>query len=198
MLQTTERKREILSTSQRLFRDNGYASTSVRDIAKALNIEAASLYSHIESKEDILRITCFELAERFELAIQEVNDIYFNAEERLRMAIKTHVEILTENLDASVVFIREWRNLSDDVKGDFIAKRNNYEEGIRAIIQAGINEGTFNEIDVKFAALTILSSVNWIVEWFNEEGALSPDEVAGRLSDFILTGLKAERPTQLF
>ena len=58
MLQTTERKREILSTSQKLFRENGYTTTSVRDIAKALNIEAASLYSHIESKEDILKLTC--------------------------------------------------------------------------------------------------------------------------------------------
>ncbi|MBR9861200.1 TetR/AcrR family transcriptional regulator [bacterium] len=198
MLQSTERKREILATSQQLFKDHGYASTSVRDIAKALNIEAASLYSHIESKEDILKITCFELAEKFESAIKEVNDIYFNAEEKLRMAIKFHVEILTHNLNAAVVFIREWRHLSDESKKEFIEKRNAYEEGIREIIQTGIDEGTFNEIDKRFAALTVLSSVNWIVEWYKEGGRLSPEEVANNLSDFILTGLKASNPTQLF
>ena len=81
---------------------------------------------------------------------------------------------------------------------EFIEKRNKYEEGIRAIIQSGMDEGTFNEIDVKFAALTILSSVNWIVEWYKADGDLSPEMVAQRLSDFILTGLKAQRPTQLF
>jgi AcrR family transcriptional regulator len=198
MLQSTERKREILSTSLRLFRENGYTSTSVRDIAKELNIEAASLYSHIESKEDILKLTCFEMADRFELAIKEVNDIYFNAEERLRMAIQFHVEILTSNLDASVVFIREWRNLSEEARNEFIQKRHRYEEGIRSIIDNGIDEGTFNQIDVKFASLTILSSVNWIVEWFKSDGSLSPNEVAEKLSDFVLTGLKAQRPTQLF
>jgi AcrR family transcriptional regulator len=196
MLQATERKREILTTSQRLFREKGYTSTSVRDIAKALNMEAASLYSHINTKEDILNITCFEMAEKFDLAINEVNDIYFNAEEKLRMAIKFHVEILTSNMDAAVVFMRDWRNLSAEASAQFIKKRNAYEEGVRAIIQTGMDEGNFIDCDKQFAALTILSSVNWIVEWYQPEGRLSPEQIASNLSDFILSGLKANKPTQ--
>lgn len=186
----TERKKEIISNAQRVVKDKGYAATSVRDIAKALDMEPASLYSHFDSKEDILRITCFEMAEKFELAIQEVNDIYFNAEEKLRMAIKFHVEILTENLDAAIIFIRDWRNLSSDSLNSFIEKRNIYEDGIKEIIQNGIDEGLFNEADKKFAALTILSSVNWIVEWYNPNGNLNAIQIAEKLSDFILTGLK--------
>ena len=198
MLQTTERKREILSTSQRLFKEKGYASTSVRDIAKALEIEPASLYSHIKTKEDILKITCFEMADKFELAIKEVNDIYFNAEERLKMAIQMHVEILTSNLDAAVVFIRDWRNLGPETKAAFIDKRNAYEEGIRQIIREGVEEGNFQETDIKIAALTILSSVNWIVEWYKPEGKLDPKALADKLCSFILTGLKAGKATQHF
>lgn len=198
MLQTTERKREILSKSLELFKEKGYASTSVRDIAKALSIEPASLYSHITTKEDILKISCFEMAERFATAIDEVNDIYFNAEERLRMAIKFHVDILTSNIDAAVVFIRDWRNLGEESKEKFIALRNTYEEGIRAIIKSGIDEGTFKETDVKFAALTILSSLNWIVEWYKEDGNLTPEEIANKLSEFVLSGLKKGKATQQF
>jgi AcrR family transcriptional regulator len=198
MLQATERKRAILATSQQLFREKGYVSTSVRDIAKALDIEPASLYSHINTKEDILKITCFEMAEQFEKAIQEVNDIYFNADERLKMAIQLHVEILTANVDAAVVFIRDWRNLSPESKEEFIQMRNRYEEGIRKIIQDGIDEGNFEPIDVKIAALTILSSVNWIVEWYRDEGRLGPKEIAEKLSGFVLSGLKSGRPTQEF
>lgn len=192
MLVGTKRKRAILATSQRLFREKGYVATSVRDIAKELDIEAASLYSHISSKEDILKITCFEIADLFANAIEEVNDIYFNAEQKLRMAIQFHVEILTNNLDASVVFIREWRNLSDSLKSSFIEKRNSYEKGIRKIIQTGIDEGVFNDIDKKFAAFTVLSSVNWIVEWYNPNGKLNPKEIADNLSSFILEGLKSD------
>jgi AcrR family transcriptional regulator len=186
----TERKKEILAAAQSVLQEKGYAATSVRDIAKALDMEPASLYSHFKGKEDILKITCFEMADKFELAVKEVNDIYFNAEEKLRMAIKLHVVILTENLDSAMIFIRDWRNLTDESLSQFIAKRNVYEEGFREIVQTGINEGVFNETDKKFAALTILSSVNWIVEWYKPNGNLNAEQIAEKLSDFILSGLK--------
>ena len=188
----TERKKEILAQSQSLLKEKGYAATSVRDIAKALDMEPASLYSHFKNKEDILKITCFEMADKFELAVKEVNDIYFNAEEKLRMAIKLHVEILTQNLDSALIFIRDWRNLTGTSLTQFTAKRNVYEEGFREIVQTGIDEGIFNETDKKFAALTILSSVNWIVEWYKPDGNLNAEQIAHKLSNFILSGLKKD------
>lgn len=188
----TELKKEILSLSQSVLKEKGYAATSVRDIAKALDMEPASLYSHFKSKEDILKITCFEMADKFELAVKEVNDIYFNAEEKLRMAIKLHVEILTSHLDSALIFIRDWRNLTGESLDQFIAKRNVYEAGFREIVQTGIDEGVFKETDRKFAALTILSSVNWIVEWYKPNGTLNPEQIAEKLSAFILSGLEKE------
>jgi AcrR family transcriptional regulator len=188
----TERKREILAASQNVLKEKGYAATSVRDIAKALSMEPASLYSHFKSKEDILKITCFDMADKLELGIAEVNDIYFNAEEKLRIAINLHVKVLTQNLNSAMIFIRDWRNLTGKSLDQFILKRNAYEAGFREIVQTGINEGIFNETDKKFAALTILSSVNWIVEWYKEDGFLSSEQIATKLSDFILSGLKKD------
>lgn len=190
MSSISSRKEEVLRVAQSLFKDQGYASTSVRDIAKALEIEPASLYSHITTKEDLLSQTCFGLAEQFLTAIQEVNDIYFNAEEKLRMAIRFHVEILTGNLNAAIIFNRDWRSLSDENRTRFIEMRNEYEKGIRAIIQNGIDEGLFHESDLQFASLCVLSSVNWITEWYKSDGALNPAQIADKLSNFILTGLK--------
>jgi TetR/AcrR family transcriptional regulator, cholesterol catabolism regulator len=188
----TDRKKEILTSAQSVLKEKGYAATSVRDIAKALTMEPASLYSHFKSKEDILKITCFEMADKFELAVKEVNDIYFNAEEKLRMAIKLHVEILTQNLDSALIFIRDWRNLTGKSLEQFVAKRNTYEAGFREIVQTGIEEGVFNETDKKFAALTILSSVNWIVEWYQPDGNLNAEQIAEKLSNFILSGLEKD------
>lgn len=188
----TNRKKEILGLAQNVIKEKGYAATSVRDIAKAIEMEPASLYSHFDNKEDLLKITCFEMAEKFELAIKEVNDIYFNAEEKLRMAIQSHVEILTENLDAAIIFIRDWRNLTGEALSEFTKKRDVYESGIRELIQTGMDEGVFIETDKKFAALTILSSVNWIVEWYKPEGKLTSKEIADKLSDFILSGLEKD------
>lgn len=173
-------------------RHRSYQGTSMRDIAQAMKIEAASLYNHIAGKEDILQTTCFNLADKFLTAIAEVNDIYFNAAEKLAMAVRAHVRILTEDSDASFVFIHEWRNLSDPFKTEFLKQRHQYENELRKILEEGENEGIFNEVNNKFAILTILSSLNWIVEWYKPEGEMQPDEIADKLTEFILTGLKKD------
>jgi len=184
------RKSQIFTVSCEMIRNNGYQGTSMRDIAAALQIEAASLYNHISSKEDILRETCFGMADKFLTAIAEVNDIYFNAEEKLGMAVRNHVRILTENMDSSWVFIHEWRNLTGSKKIEFIALRDRYENEFMQILENGESEGLFNDVNNKFATLTILSSLNWVVEWYRPNGAMSPNQISEKLTEFILSGLK--------
>lgn len=188
------RKEQIVHVAAELFSQNSYPATSMRDIAEHMEMEAASLYNHIASKEEILHTICFSMADQFINAIDEVNDIYFNGEEKLRLAIKNHVQILTSKLPEAHVFLREWRHLKEDNLAQFIVLRDRYEKGIETILQTGIDENVFQEIDKKFAALNILSSVNWIVEWYKPQGKMSPDEVADKLCAFILTGLNKKQP----
>src|ERR1043166_6128824 len=68
----TNRKEQIIATAARLFKKDGYAATSMRDIAAALEIEAASLYHHIKSKEEILESICFDMADKFLNGMREV------------------------------------------------------------------------------------------------------------------------------
>lgn len=191
---SSSRKDQIIQVASKLFSKRGYASTSVRDIAEMMEMEAASLYNHISSKEELLHDICFQMADRFINAIDEVNDIYFNGEQKLRMAVKNHVKILTDNLDEAQVFLWEWRHLNEENTSVFISLRDQYESGIQNIIQTGMDENVFQEIDKKFAALNILSSMNWIVEWYKPEGKMKPDELADKLTDFVLTGLIKKQP----
>ncbi len=188
------RKEEIIHVAAELFSRNGYSATSMRDIAEHIGMEAASLYNHISSKEEILHSICFGMADRFLNAIEEVNDIYFNGEQKLRMAVQNHVRILTQNLAEAQVFLKDWRHLGSENLDAFIRLRDQYEDGIENILQTGIDENVFQDIDKKFAALNILSSVNWIVEWYKPDGKMSPEQVAMKLCDFILTGLKKAEP----
>lgn len=188
-------KEQIVNAAAKLFRQKGYASSSVRDIAAALNIEAASLYHHIKNKEEILDIICFDMASRFLAAIAEVNDIYFNAEEKLRKAILHHVEIITEDIDKSAVFLREWRSLPSNSLQDFTLLRNQYETEFTRIVENGMEEDVFEAVDKKFAVLSILSSVNWINEWYQADGKMKPHEIAQRISDFVMGGLRKKLVT---
>lgn len=192
---TINRKEQIMEAAAKLFREKGFEATSVRDIANMLGIEAASLYHHIKSKDEILEYICMGMAERFISAIKEVNDIYFNAEERLRMAIAAHVNLITGNQDQSAVFLREWRSLREEPLRIFMAQRDQYEKEFRVIIKDGVNEDVFDDVDLKFATLNILSSVNWINEWYKPKGGMDAAEIAKKLSDFIMGGLRKKLVT---
>lgn len=192
---TQNRKEQILAASAALFRNKGYAVTTVRDIAQVLGIEASSLYSHVKSKEEILETICFSMADKFLQGIDEVNDIYFNATEKLRMAILNHVKLLTNNRDASAVFLHDWRHLSEPRLSDFKKLRDRYENGFYQIMDDGEKEDVFDDVDKKFAVLTILASVNWVNEWYSVDGKMSPDEIATNLTQFILTGLRKKMIT---
>lgn len=188
------RKEQIIETAANSFSQNGYMATSMRDIADKMGIEAASLYNHIASKEEILHHICFRHAELFLKAIDEVNDIYFDAEKKLRMAIQNHVEILTSNLKQSKVFLQEWKYLGDENRLEFIKLRDKYEKEFTVILKNGEDENLFKAVDKKFAVLNILSSLNWIVEWYKPEGEMTPSQIAEKLSDFVLMGLSKPKP----
>ena len=184
------RKEQITETAAKLFRKKGYTATTMRDLAAELGIEAASIYHHVKSKEELLETICFDMANKFILNAKEVNDIYFNAEEKLRLAIKLHIETITLNQNQSAVFLQEWRNLSEPNLSKFKMLRDQYENQFTTIIIDGENEDIFDFVDKKFAVLSILSTINFVNEWYNPEGKMNAAEIAEKLSNFILGGLR--------
>lgn len=188
------RKHQILQTAAHLFADKGFTAASMRDISAELGVEAASLYSHIDSKEDMLYEIIFPLAEKLLSHLDEVNDIYFNGEEKLRLAVRNHINILCEDIDAFLVFNQEWRHLSAPHLEEFKAMRHRYERGILQILETGMEENVFTQSDKKFATLTILSSLNWVAQWYKPNGPMRPEQIADKLSEILLNGLKKQKP----
>ena len=183
------RKQQIEEKATTLFQEKGYAATSMRDLAYVLGIEAASLYSHIKSKEEILQKVCFRMAEEFFAAWQAVEMENSSFAAKLEKAAIAHVKVITLNTSASAVFFNEWRHLSEPHLSDFLSMRNDYEGRFIDIIENGMQAGEFKEVDTKFMMLTLLSSLNWTHNWYKPGGTLSPQEIGTRLSNMILNGL---------
>ena len=97
---TLSRKEQIEQTATALFKNRGFSATSMRDLANQLGIEAASIYSHIKSKEEILQRVCFRMANEFFEAIDQADVRHASASERLQAAITAHVKVLTKNTEA--------------------------------------------------------------------------------------------------
>ncbi|MFT6828668.1 MAG: AcrR family transcriptional regulator [Roseivirga sp.] len=184
------RKQQIEEKATVLFQERGYAATSMRDLAQGLGIEAASLYSHIKSKEEILQKICFRMAAEFFSAWQDVELENSSQAAKMEKAMIAHVKVITKDTDASAVFFNEWRHLSEPFLGDFLAMRDDYEGRFKKILRDGMAAGEFKIVDEKFMMLTILSSLNWTHNWYKPEGNLTPEEIGKRLSGLLLNGLK--------
>lgn len=185
-----ERRDQVLRTAERLFSQRGFHAASIRDIAEALNIKGGSLYAHIESKEDLLWDIVSAAADRFFAAVEPIVGGGLVPIEKLRRLIQAHVRVITDNLEAAAVYSNEWRNLSDDRRRAFAARRDAYEAIIRGLVRECMREGTFAAVDEKFATLLILSSMNWIYQWYRPSGPMTPEEIARKLTEMLFNGLR--------
>jgi AcrR family transcriptional regulator len=187
VMEKTSRKKQIEQEATALFKSKGYNASSMRDLAHILGIEAASLYSHIKSKEEILQTICFRTADAFFKAIDKLPAA--TPSKSLETAIKAHFRVITEHLDASAVFFNEWRHLSEPHLSRFLTLRTRYETYFINIIKDGIRQQEFRPIDEKLAMMTILSSINWTHQWYRPTGKMSVDQIGDQLSRLLINGL---------
>ncbi len=185
------RKEQVIRMAAELFKEKGYSAASMRDLAQKLGIEAASLYSHIKSKEEILRTLCFDMASDFRVSLSDVERKDVSASEKLRLGIIGHVQVMAKDLTASAVFMNEHRHLSQPFLRDFLLLRINYINRFKKFIDDGIASGDFKkDIDTKLAVMTLFSSLNWLPLWFGPDSTIEPENLGIQLSDMLINGLK--------
>jgi TetR/AcrR family transcriptional regulator, cholesterol catabolism regulator len=185
------RKRQIEDVASTLFSERGYTATTVRDIARALDMQGGSLYAHISSKEDVLWNIVSRAAERFHAAVRPVANGTGTVAERLRGMVRAHVRVVTDDIEHANVFLHEWRFLAPERRAAIARQRDAYEAYFRAVIAEGMANGEFRPADPKMAGLGVLSAVNGIAQWYRADGPLAPDTIADSFADLFLRGLAA-------
>src|SRR3954452_9783098 len=182
------RREELTRIAARLFAERGYQGTSLADLAEELGVQKPSLYHHIASKEDLLWEVAWEGAEAFHAALDAV-PAEAAASERIRLALRAHLAVVSAQLDIATVFVREWRYLGGDRRDRFVAERRRYEERIRDPCRDAVEQSALRtDLDVATAALLFLAAANWAYTWLRP-GA-GTDELADRLYAALLDGMK--------
>jgi len=182
------RRTELTRAAARLFAERGYHGTSVGDLAQALGVQKGSLYSHIESKADLLWEVAREGAEAFHAGLDSVPE-EGAVIERIREALRAHLRVIAEQLDIATVFIREWRYLEGERRERFLAERRRYEERFRALFREGRELGELRtDLDDGTAALLALSAANWAYTWLRPGS--DTDALADRFTALLLDGMR--------
>ena len=187
---SSDRRLEILEAAGQLFSAQGFHATSMRDLARAVNLQGGSLYAHIESKEELL----FELVNRAAdgfLGGAEVIPESLPPKERLERLIEGHLEVIVRELDNATVFFHEWKFLNPNLQKQITERRDAYEQHFRQTIEGGIESGDFKVEDVRVATLFVLSALNWTYHWYRPSGKLTLTALSRHYRDLIFRTLGA-------
>jgi AcrR family transcriptional regulator len=182
------RRNELTRQAARLFAEKGYHGTSIGEIADALGVQKGSLYAHIKSKQDLLYETMLEGAHAFHAGLDAVPD-ELPATEKIRLALRSHLRVVADQLEVATVFVQEWRYLEGERRNEILGERRRYEERIRALFREGRELGELRtDLDDATAALLALSAANWAYTWL--QPGRDTDELADRFYALLVDGMR--------
>jgi len=181
---------DVVEAAGRLFSTRGYHGTSMRDLARELGLIGSSLYSHIDSKEDLL----VEVVERGAVLFQESADRAMatpgDGATRLRALVAGHVDVVLDHLDEVRTFLYEADALDQGHRTKVLAARDRYEQAFRTVLEAGTIDGSLSsDLDPRFAAIFWLSILNALERWYRPDGRLSRIELVEEVLAFGLQGI---------
>ncbi len=179
---------EIIEAAAEAFRTNGYAATSLEDIASAVGMWKGSLYHYIDSKEDLLFAVVRGPAEEILNQLRELSDTDLPPTEKIRRATRSHVQILNSNFVYASVYLQEIagrRKLPE-----WTAMDREYLNLLESIVREGVDSGEFSAVtNPRVATLALIGSLNWLTHWYRPGGSLHADEIADQFCDLFLGGL---------
>ncbi len=185
-MKITDRKTEIVNVSARLFKEKGYSAVTMRDIAQAMDIKAASLYNHITSKQEILVLIIIEIAEEFTSIMNELVLSKESTISKIERIVQLHIDITLRDANALACLNNDWMHLADVELQYFVKMRDDYEQNFRAIIKKGIEEGEIKDLNSEVIIFSTLSTLRTLYLWYGKKRSLKPNVLKSNMIQVLL------------
>ena len=161
----------------------------MRSDGSAITGPPSNLYYYYRNKEEIL-LACHQYSlDRLLALLEEVEQSDAAPDEKLRRLIVSFVHTILDELHGTALFL-DLEALSVAHRETVVARRDQFDHGMRQVIQDGVHSGVFGQIDAKLLSFAILGAVNWIPRWYNVEGPATSQEIADSFANYLITGLR--------
>ncbi|AOI99908.1 TetR/AcrR family transcriptional regulator [Burkholderia sp. LA-2-3-30-S1-D2] len=187
-----ETRESLIRFAARTFGTQGYSATTMRNIADQAGIEAASIYYHFPSKEELVEAVMEQGAAHIVHHLNEHLDALSpdaTAEQRFRAAVLGQMRGLVIHGDFAVAHGRLLGQLPDAIRERQVARREHHQTLWNGLLEDLRAEGSLREdVDIPLARIHILGSINSIQSWFNpQKGSL--ERIADQLCTMFLCGV---------
>jgi AcrR family transcriptional regulator len=190
LTKNSDRRKQITAVATQLFYEKGFHATSMRHLAEQLGMEAASLYNHISSKDDLLQQICFGMATHYNGHLEQVENQELEPLQKIELMVRFHIEMMLTHFAEVYVTNRDWKHLKEPLLGNFLQQRKAYEKRFAQLVQQGIDAGSVKPLHAHAAVLTILSAVRGIEFWHRNPRNISADNLKEDMLRILMDGLK--------
>lgn len=189
------RRALILDVAADLFARQGFAATTLLDVAHAADLKKASVYHYFASKDSILLAVLTEGIDELLTAAAEAARTA-DPVQRLDALLRAHLRNFDRKLAHVIVFLTERRALQRELADspearEYLAKRRAYDKLFVDCIRAGQRSGLFRRGDPTVLAYGVLGMLNWMVQWYDPAGRLSMDGIGTTLRACALAAVAA-------
>lgn len=187
-MKSETRKEEIIATAAKLFKEKGYSAVTMRDLASAMGIKAASLYNHINSKQDILKAIIISIAEEFTQGMHTIYNSDVSNINKLERIVTLHVQITAQNTNGMASLNNDWMHLEEQLEY-YLKLRNDYEANFLNIIKEGITSHEIKNSNPEIIMFSMLSTLRSLYLWIPKKEALNTNVLAQSLSEILIDGI---------
>ena len=186
----SRRSDELLHLAATVFAERGYHGASMREIAERWGVQAAALYYYYPSKAMLLKGICQYAIAQFLERVREIQASNLPPQEKVRQAIRAHIEPLIEDRFYVHAFLYLRRELPRAARRPLDAQAHAYEALWRAIIAEGQMGGVIaKSLDARISVLAILGMCNAVARWSHSASELGLDPVAEAFTRIVSLGL---------
>lgn len=181
-----KKKQEILRSAADVLVEKGYQGTTMEEIAAKLLMTKGSMYYYFKNKDDLLYQCHLMIMEICLEGIEKVVTSDRNPIEKLKNAIKEHILLATSEKAMLMALAKPNHNFSEEQLQEVLELRKSYSHYFDRIIHEGIDQQVFDHVDVKMVRLIILGALNWIQEWYDQNGPQSAEEISEAYAAYLL------------
>jgi AcrR family transcriptional regulator len=180
----------VLRAAARLFREQGYERTTVRQVARAAGLLPGSLHYRFPAKEDLLLELMRRAVAASAVAVRAAVEGVGDPVERVRRALRAHMRALLAGGDAAPVLLSEWRALRGPARRAMVRLRDEYEalwDGLlrEAAAAVALRPG----VDLRLVRLLGFGALNGAAAWYRPGGTHTPEAIADAFVDWMRDGV---------
>lgn len=182
------KKKKFQNTALLLIHEKGFKSMTMRDLASRMSCDIKNLYNYTPSKAALLEDLLFSISDDFHKGINHILEAELSPVQQIEELIRLHVELSSSKPLQVGLLINDWKSLSDSEP--FTKKRLAYEHKVSSILENGMVQKQFRELNIGITTQYILGSLRWQYSYYIETKEIhNPLAAVESLKKLILPGL---------